>query len=139
MATGLRALGLVRGDAAVVQLPNTIDFVLAALACFRVGVRPVMALPALRLSESAIWRAPPRLAAVIVPSVWREFDHEAMAHRLAVDVDAVRKVLVTGTPRQRESVAFADLTATRSIEDHSRRRPILLCSCSQEAPPAYRS
>ena len=51
VAGGLRALGLARGDAAVVQLPNTIDFVLAALACFRVGVRPVMALPALRLSE----------------------------------------------------------------------------------------
>ena len=111
LAGGLRTLGLARGDAAVVQLPNTIDFVLTALACFRVGVRPIMALPALRLSELGHLASTAQAAAVIVPSVWREFDHEAMAHRTATDVDAIRTVVVTGTPRLQESVAFADLMA----------------------------
>jgi 2,3-dihydroxybenzoate-AMP ligase len=43
--------------------------------------------------------------------VWREFDHDAMAHRLAAEVDTVRTVVVTGTPRHAESIAFADLVA----------------------------
>ena len=111
VAGGLRALGLARGDAVVVQLPNTIDFVVTALACFRVGVRPIMALPALRLSELGHLARTAQAAAVIVPAVWREFDHDAMAHRLAAEVDTVRTVVVTGTPRHAESIAFADLVA----------------------------
>jgi len=111
VAGGLRALGLARGDAAVVQLPNTIDFVVTALACFRVGVRPIMALPALRLSELGHLASTAQAAAVIVPQEWRGFDHEAMAHRLAADVDTIRTVVVTGTPRLGESIAFADMIA----------------------------
>ena len=34
VAGALRALGLARGDAVVMQLPNSIDFVVTALACF---------------------------------------------------------------------------------------------------------
>ena len=48
---------------------------------------------------------------MIVPAVWRGFDHEAMAHRLAAEVDTVRTVVVTGTPRHAQSIAFADLVA----------------------------
>lgn len=40
-----------RGDCIVVQLPNTWEFVVFLLACLRIGVIPVMAMPSHRLHE----------------------------------------------------------------------------------------
>ncbi|WP_244928107.1 AMP-binding protein [Nocardioides sp. W7] len=45
------ARGVVAGDRVVVQLPNTVDFVVSIFACFRLGALPVFALPAHREHE----------------------------------------------------------------------------------------
>src|SRR5262249_38859314 len=42
----LRALGLVTGDRVLVQLANGWEFVALTIACLRVGIVPLMALPA---------------------------------------------------------------------------------------------
>ena len=111
VAGGLRSLGLARGDAVVVQLPNTVEFVTVTFACFRAGIRPVMALPALRDTELGHLAATAEAVAVVVPSKWRGFDHEDMGHRLAATVGSVQRVIVSGSPCRTGSVAFDDVAA----------------------------
>ena len=51
MAAGWQRRGFGRGDKIVLQLPNSIEFVVSAFALFKLGVIPVMALPAQRKTE----------------------------------------------------------------------------------------
>jgi len=96
----LRELGLAAGDRIVVQLPNGWEFVVLTLACLRAGIVPVMALPAHRRSELRYLTTHAEAAAIAVPDVMRDFDHQGMAHDLADDVRAATdggwQVLVAG-------------------------------------------
>jgi salicylate---CoA ligase len=89
-------LGLVRGDRIVVQLPNGWPFVVLTLGCLRAGVVPVMALPAHREHELGYLCEHSEAAALAVPGVLRDFDHQAMAARLAAGSATLRHVLVAG-------------------------------------------
>ncbi len=111
VAGGLRRLGLDRGDAVVVQLPNTAEFVITVFACFRAGVRPVLALPALRDRELVHLATTSEAAAAVVPAQWRGHDHEAMAHRLTAAVPTIGTVVVTGASEHHDSVPFDRLAA----------------------------
>ena len=51
LAGGFARLGLTRGDAVVVHLPNGARFIETCFALFQLGVRPVLALPAHRHYE----------------------------------------------------------------------------------------
>jgi salicylate---[aryl-carrier protein] ligase len=51
LAGGFRRLGWQRGDAVILQLPNSFSWLLCCLAMFQLGVRPVMALPVHRERE----------------------------------------------------------------------------------------
>lgn len=46
LAAGLKARGLIAGDAIILQLPNSPTFFIALLACCQTGIVPVLALPA---------------------------------------------------------------------------------------------
>ena len=50
-ALRLRARGIGSGDRVVLQLPNTVEFVIVLFGLFRIGAVPVFALPAHRRSE----------------------------------------------------------------------------------------
>lgn len=117
-ATALRLqdLGLRPDDRIVVQLPNSWEFLVLTLACFRSGVIPVMALPAHRRHELHHLSSSSEARAIAVPRVLRGFDHEVLAHELASDLPDLDLVLVldddahteTGDPR---SVGLRDLVA----------------------------
>ena len=92
-AARLLDLGMSKGDRIVVQLGNGWEFVVLTLACLRVGIVPVMALPAHRRAELAHLARHAEATAIAVPDCLREFDHESLAHELAADV-----VEVTGGP-----------------------------------------
>jgi 2,3-dihydroxybenzoate-AMP ligase len=95
-ASRLVDLGLVPGDRIVVQLPNGWEFVVLTLACLRAGIVPVMALPAHRRAELSYLAEHAEAAAIAVPDVLRDFDHQALAAELVSEVDALRHVLVVG-------------------------------------------
>ncbi|MBM2620135.1 AMP-binding protein [Actinoplanes sp. LDG1-06] len=116
LATGLRGLGLRRGDAVLLQLPNTVAFVEVLLACLRIGVAPVLMLPAHRDHEMGAIGAHVGVRAVIVPDEWRGYDHEALAHRVRPEGASV---IVAGRPHRAGSVALDDLAAgpAAPIED----------------------
>jgi len=95
-ATRLSRLGLRVGDRILVQLPNGWEFVVLTLACLRLGVVPVMALPGHRRHELAYLAEHAEVAAIAVPDVYRDFDHQALARQIADEVASLRHVLVAG-------------------------------------------
>jgi 2,3-dihydroxybenzoate-AMP ligase len=96
LATHLGELGLEPGAAVLVQLPNSVDFVLVTLACMRAGVIPTMMLPPHREHELTAIGAHVRARALIVPDTWRGYDHQALAERVVADLPGPARVLVVG-------------------------------------------
>lgn len=99
VAAGLAGLGLrggPDGDVVLVQLPNTIELVVAILACARLNVPPVLALPAHRRHELAYLAEHGGARAIIVPDALRDFDHQALAAELRARVPALEHVVVSG-------------------------------------------
>lgn len=97
LAMALRDRGLLRGDRILVQLPNCWEFVALVLACFRSGIVPVLALTAHREHELEYLLRHAEARMIVVPDQWRDFDHQALAARLAADVPWDCAVLVSGT------------------------------------------
>ena len=85
-AARLLDLGMTRGDRIVVQLGNGWEFVVLILACLRVGIVPVTALPAHRRTELAYLARHAEATAIAVPDRLRDFDHQTLAHDLADEV-----------------------------------------------------
>ncbi|MFJ1764986.1 (2,3-dihydroxybenzoyl)adenylate synthase [Amycolatopsis sp. NPDC088138] len=96
LAAGLAESGLGRGDTVLVQLPNQWEFVVVTLACFRLGVAPVMMLPPHREHELASIGAHVRAKALIVPDTLKGYDHQDLAERVAATLPGPARVLVVG-------------------------------------------
>ncbi|HEY2702297.1 MAG TPA: AMP-binding protein [Candidatus Dormibacteraeota bacterium] len=95
-ADRLADLGLGGGDRMLVQLPNRWELVVLTLACLRLGVVPVMALPAHRRHELRALAELAEARAIAVPEQWRGFDHQSLAHELAASSPTLDLVLVAG-------------------------------------------
>jgi 2,3-dihydroxybenzoate-AMP ligase len=98
LAGRLINLGLRPLDRVVFQLPNSIEFVIAFFALLRIGVIPVLALPAHRREEISHIFAHTKAAGYIVPDVWRGFDYRTLAADMAGMAPSLRHVLVLGEP-----------------------------------------
>ncbi len=98
LAGRLIDLGLRPLDRVVFQLPNSIEFVIAFFALLRIGVIPVLALPAHRREEISHIFAHTKAAGYIVPDVWRGFDYRTLAADMAGMAPSLRHVLVLGEP-----------------------------------------
>ncbi|SDD25025.1 (2,3-dihydroxybenzoyl)adenylate synthase [Actinokineospora iranica] len=97
MAAGLRAFGVAPGDNVVVHLPNTVEFVVLSFALFRLGARPVYALPAHRRSEITYLCAHSEAVAYVIPDTHAGFDYRDLAAEVLAEVPGMR-VLVAGAP-----------------------------------------
>lgn len=106
----LAGLGLRAGDRLVIQLPNRWEFVALTLACFRLGVLPVMALPAHRRYELSYLVEHVGARALVVPGVLKGFDHQAMAHEIAAHSATLEHLLVAGEDELRPgSIGLAEV------------------------------
>ena len=79
LAGRLIDLGFQPLDRVVFQLPNSIEFVIAFFALLRIGVIPVLALPAHRREEISHIFAHTKAAGYVVPDVWRGYDYRSLA------------------------------------------------------------
>ncbi len=95
-AGALRDMGVGRGDVVSIQLPNWWEFVVVALACVRIGaaVNPLVAI--LREREVSYMVGFCEAKVLIVPKVFRGFDHEAMAKAIQGRVATLAHVIVVG-------------------------------------------
>jgi 2,3-dihydroxybenzoate-AMP ligase len=123
LAIALRSRGLERGDTILVQLPNCWEFVVLTFACFRLGVVPIMALPGHRARELRGLAEHGKAKAIAVPDIYRGFDHQALAMRLADEVPGLSTVLTVGddvappTLDLRKLIKVTDVAAARAALD----------------------
>ncbi len=115
-AAGLLRSGTAPGDPVLVQLPNRAEFAVLVLASFRLGARPVFALPAHRSGElrhvARTSGAEVFVTADVTGSGRAACDHRDLARDLTTaDDSAVRTVLVAGVAQE-----FADL-AEVAVDD----------------------
>jgi 2,3-dihydroxybenzoate-AMP ligase len=89
-------LGIARGAPVVFQLPNVLEFVIAYIACLRVGAIPLTCLPAHRQAEIGYLARFTEAAAWLIPSEFRGFDYVAMAEALGPSLPSLRHILVVG-------------------------------------------
>jgi 2,3-dihydroxybenzoate-AMP ligase len=110
LALGLHRAGLARGERVVLQLPNSVDFVLAYLALQWIGAVPVMALRPHRQAELRHFIGASGATAYLVPEVAGGFDFREMAAQMQREFPALRWVAVAGAPGpgQRALAAMAD-------------------------------
>ncbi|MFM2054548.1 MAG: hypothetical protein RL456_2585 [Pseudomonadota bacterium] len=96
IAVGLSRLGVGRDDVVAMQLPNGWQFTALYLACSRLGavVNPLM--PIFRERELSFMLRHGEAKVLIVPKVFRGFDHEAMARALQPSLPDLRRVVVLG-------------------------------------------
>ena len=91
-------LGLRPRELVLMQLPNTIEFVVSYLALNMIGVIPVMALRAHRHAEVRHFLRASGAIAYLIPDVVGGFDFRAMAKEMQAEFPAMRHVLVAGEP-----------------------------------------
>jgi 2,3-dihydroxybenzoate-AMP ligase len=89
-------LGLAKGQRVVFQLPNSKVFFSAFLGLLRIGVIPVMALPAHRETELIHFARFSAATALFVPAQIREFDFRPMAETVRAAASSLRHVFVLG-------------------------------------------
>ncbi|MBW6409615.1 salicylate synthase [Clostridium weizhouense] len=86
--------GIKKGDNVVLQLPNTMSFVVNCFALFRVGAIPVLALPANREYELDGIFELVQPVAYIIPNNYLGFDYRNMADSLAKKNKCVKNIIV---------------------------------------------
>lgn len=93
-AAALRGLGVQAGEIVAVQLPNWWEFVVVSLAANRIGavVNPLM--PIFRERELSYMLGFAEAKVLVVPKVFRGFDHAAMAYALQRDLPRLQHVIV---------------------------------------------
>jgi 2,3-dihydroxybenzoate-AMP ligase len=122
LAANLADRGLRAADTVVVQLPNCWEFVVLTLACLRLGVAPLMALPAHRRHELEHLATLSGAAALAVPDSFRDFDHRQLGLDLAARVPDLREVWVVGDRPYPGTVHLRSLIAPPADPDATRRR-----------------
>ena len=96
LAAGLYALGLRPLERVIFQFSNGLELMVAFLALLRVGVIPVMALPAHRRGEIGHWVEHAGAVAHFIPAATPKFDYVAMARSIAADHAEIRYVVTAG-------------------------------------------
>ncbi|MCC7215608.1 MAG: AMP-binding protein [Burkholderiales bacterium] len=109
-AAGFAGLGLACGDLVLMQLPNSVEFVVSYLALNMIGAVPVTALRAHRQAEVRHFLRASGAVAYLIPDVVSGFDYRAMASEMQREFPALRHVLVAGEPGRGQQ-ALADLPA----------------------------
>lgn len=94
VAVGLSRLGVGRQDVVAMQLPNGWAFTVMYLACSRIGavLNPLMHI--FRERELSFMLKHGEARVLVVPKVFRGFDHEAMARRLKDNLPMLKQIVV---------------------------------------------
>ncbi len=98
LAVALHHHGLKPRDRVVLQLPNSIEFVVTFLALTRLGAIPVMALRAHRYSEIRYFVEASGAVAYMVPGLVQQLDFRELAAEVQRDCPALSAVYVLDDP-----------------------------------------
>ncbi|PYS01052.1 MAG: 2,3-dihydroxybenzoate-AMP ligase [Acidobacteria bacterium] len=127
LAMHLGQLRLRNRDRILVQLTNSPRFFILIFACFRIGVIPILTLPAHRESEMAHFASLSRASAYVVPANDR-FDYVSLARGVRQRVPSIRHLIVDGDD-ERELFSLPRLmkpSSSKAIEDQSTASDVAL-------------
>lgn len=110
LAGRLIDLGFRPLDRVVFQLPNSIEFIISFFALLRIGVIPVLALPAHRREEISHIFAHTKAVGYVVPDGWHGYDYRLLAAEMFGLAPSLRSVLVLGDPGSNQ-ISLSDLLA----------------------------
>jgi 2,3-dihydroxybenzoate-AMP ligase len=96
LALHLAGRGIAEGERAVFQLPNVLEFVVAYVACLKVGAVPVTCLPAHRHAEIGYLAKFTEARAWFIADEFRGFDYVRMAEELRPELPDLTEVFVVG-------------------------------------------
>ena len=107
LALHLVRLGLRAPERIVVQLPNVPEFIYLYYACAKIGVLPVMALPAHRYAEISYLAEFSEAVAYAVPASFRGYDYLQLAREVSQSVPGLRHILVAGDGASEDTVSLS--------------------------------
>lgn len=114
LATGLRGLGVQRGDRVAVQLPNWAEFAVAVVALSRLGAVLVPIMPIFRFDEVNYMVGHSGAVVSISPEFFHKFDYREMYREVRAATPALRHTLIVRGDRPAAdgesdfSASFAD-------------------------------
>ncbi len=135
MAAGFLGLGLQKGDHVVVQLPNRNSFVIVCFALFRLGLVPILTLPAHRESELEGIFSLAKPVAYIIPDTFLGFDYPKMAKQLLQKHPEVKHLIIDGPNHSGLNLADMALPPVAMESPSSRDTALLLLSGGTTAIP----
>ena len=116
LAYSLSKSGLRPLDRVVLQLPNSIDFVLAFLALTRIGVIPVMALPPHRANEIRHFLGKSGATGYFIPDRIKDFDFRDMAAEMRKENPRLAHVFVSGEAGPGQTALSSLMVGSDGIE-----------------------
>lgn len=125
LAGGLRALGVAAGDNVVVHLPNGSAFIEVCFALFRLGARPILALPAHRQHEIGGFCSFAQASTYIGCDQLDGFDCRQMARQLAEANPHLRQVVIDGDAE--EFTALKALYNSEPLEQDAGHADAVAC------------
>lgn len=116
VAQGLTRLGVRRGDAVAVQLPNWSDFAPIVVGIARLGAVLVPVMPIFRRDECLHFLSTTRARVVFTAGRYKSFDHEAMHVSLKGDVPSLEHVVVVRDTAAAGAITLDELTAGPAVD-----------------------
>jgi len=109
-------LGLRPYDRIILQLPNEPEFVYCYFAAVKIGVIPILALPAHRDAEISFFAQFTQARAHIIPSRFREFSHQAMSREIRKKIPTLEFTFVSGEEVEDDFISITTLLNDRIEE-----------------------
>lgn len=121
-------LGLRPYDRIILQLPNEPEFVYCYFAAVKIGVIPILALPAHRDAEISFFAQFTQARAHVIPSRFRDFSHQAMSREIRKKIPTLEFTLVSGEEVEDDFISMTTLLHDRieervPVETLKRYRP----------------
>lgn len=116
LANRLLQLGLSKGDVVAVQLPNSWEYIITHLALSRVGLIFNPLSPFYRKKELTYMLSLCNTKAFITIDSYKGFNHEKLALELKAELPDLQHVIVTGNPKEKESMFFEELLKEGIVE-----------------------
>jgi 2,3-dihydroxybenzoate-AMP ligase len=102
-------LGLRPYDRIILQLPNEPEFIYCYFAAVKIGVIPILALPAHRDAEISFFAQFTRARAHVIPARYRDFSHQAMSREIRKKTPSLEWTLVSGEGVENDLISLTAL------------------------------
>lgn len=135
LAAGFNARGIQAGDNVLLQLPNCTGLVAALFALFRLGARPILAMPAQKGADIDALCTLAQPKAWVYPAHYLGHDFHAIAQQMSVNHPTIQRWLVNTADDSDTPLAEFQLPAQRFSVPHAEDIALLLLSGGSTGTP----